>query len=354
LADPISFSGFSIYQADALSRLSFAAANALFFRKLQKMLSKLKKAIPLPVKLYLYRLYSETAPTALSAVMGPLGYNVSRRKNFYSPLPGLPDLKRHESRWNKPSTMSGLNFDLAEMRRRISHLLETYLDEFMALPPYAEMHAKGFGLGYTPVDALTLYIMIRDLKPSRYLEVGSGLSTYYAWLSGEKNKTDGAPLSITCIEPYPQPNLYTLPGVEVISKEVQDVEIETFRTLSGGDVLFIDSSHVVRLDGDVPFLLLEVLPSVASGVNIHVHDIPFPYNVPYPAERWVFGQAEPMYWTEAMLLQAFLAFNPEFEIQLSLPIIRHADEGFLRSLIPIYETVEENSNAFSSIWLRRK
>jgi hypothetical protein len=127
-----------------------------------------------------------------------------------------------------------------------------------------------------------------------------------------------------------------------------------FEHFPGGDVLFIDSSHVVRLDGDVPFLLLEVLPSVASGVNIHVHDIPFPYNVPYPAERWVFGQAEPMYWTEAMLLQAFLAFNSDFEIQLSLPMLRQADEEFLKNLIPIYETVEENSNAFSSIWLRRK
>lgn len=318
------------------------------------MFSKLKKAIPLPLKLFLHRIYSEKAPAALSSVMGPLGYNVSRRKNFYSPLPSLPELKRHEDRWNRPSTLSGLNFDLDTMKLRISGLLEAYRDEFMSLPPYAEMHAQGFGLGYTPVDALTLYVMMRDLKPSRYLEVGSGLSTHYAWLAGEKNREDGSPLSITCIEPYPQPNLYTLPDVEVIKKEVQDVGIETFAGLSAGDVLFIDSSHVVRIDGDVPYLFLEVLPSVAGGVNIHVHDIPFPYNVPYPAKRWVFGQAEPMYWTEAMLLQAFLAFNSEFEIELSLPLLRHSAEEFLKSAIPIYETVEENSNAFSSIWLRRK
>jgi hypothetical protein len=54
-----------------------------------------------------------------------------------------------------------------------------------------------------------------------------------------------------------------------------------------GDVLFIDSSHILRLDGDVPFLYLEILPVLKKGVRVHIHDIPFPYNFPHPAEFWV-------------------------------------------------------------------
>ena len=60
-----------------------------------------------------------------------------------------------------------------------------------------------------------------------------------------------------------------------------------------------------------------------------------------------------MYWNEAMLLQAFLAFNPCFEIVLSCPIIRHLDERFMRRTLPIYKPVTEEPNTFSSIWLKR-
>jgi hypothetical protein len=98
---------------------------------------------------------------------------------------------------------------------------------------------------------------------------------------------------------------------------------------------------------------LEVLPTLNSGVVIHIHDVPFPYNIPYPPELWVFWQQTPMLWNEAMVLQAFLCFNKEFEIKMSTPLIRHYDEEFLRSRIPFYETMQQNPNTFSSIWLKR-
>ncbi len=285
--------------------------------------------------------------------MGTVGYNVSRQANFYSPTPTLKTLKANRHRWDKPSGLAGIDYDLDKMKICFSSLTEKYLDEYLKLPAYHELHSKGFGLGYTPTDAMTSYLMIRHLKPKRYIEVGSGLSTYYCHLAAEVNRAEGFPLEITCVEPYPLKNLYTLPNVEIIKKEVQDVDLELFARLEDGDVLFIDSSHVVRIDGDVPYLFLNVLPSVPKGVTVHIHDIPFPYNTPYPADRWVFGHAEPMFWTKAMLLQAFLACNKDFEITLSLPIIRHLDEEYLRSEIPDYKGVEEESNTFSSIWLKR-
>jgi len=317
------------------------------------MFSALKSHIPLPAKLFLYKIYSEYAPLTLGKLLGVAGYNVSRKRNFYSPLPDLNTLKLNRSRWDRPSPLRGIHCDMDSMRSFFESLLDEFLAEYIKIPPYAVQHAKGFGLGYTPVDALTLYLMIRHLKPRRYVEVGSGLSTYYCQLAADENRKEGYPLEITCIEPYPLKTLQALNGITLLQNEVQDVGLSVFEALESGDVLFIDSTHVVKIDGDVPYLFLEVLPSLAKGVNIHIHDIAFPYNSPFPADKWVFGQAEPMFWTEAMLLQGFLAFNSDFAIKCSLPLLRYSDEQFLKERIPIYETLDENSNAFSSIWLDR-
>jgi hypothetical protein len=134
---------------------------------------------------------------------------------------------------------------------------------------------------------------------------------------------------------------------------VQDVDISLFQSLGPNDVLFIDSSHVVRIDGDVPYLYLEVLPQLNAGVVVQIHDVPFPYNVPYPADHWVFGTVWPRYWTEAMLAQAFLAFNHAFQVQLSLPHWRFHDEAGLRRLLPGVVIGEQDSNPFSSLWLKK-
>jgi hypothetical protein len=200
--------------------------------------------------------------------------------------------------------------------------------------------------------------MVRELQSSRYIEVGSGLSTYYCHLARKRNREEGRNTKMFCIEPYPFPQLKDIEQIDLIQSEVQDVTLETFESLRSGDILFIDSSHVVRVDGDVSYLFLEVLPALASGVHIHIHDIPFPFNIPFPPDYWTLLQNPasphwPMFWTEAMLLQAFLAFNPSFEILLSCPMIRHWDEDFIRATLPIYKPVAEQPNTFSSIWLKK-
>ncbi len=86
---------------------------------------------------------------------------------------------------------------------------------------------------------------------------------------------------------------------------------------------------------------------------VHIHDIPFPYNIPYPPHLWVFGQTWPILWNEAMVLQAFLCCNDRFRITLSTPMLRHFDEAFLARAVPHYESVEQNPYTFSSIWLTR-
>ena len=196
-------------------------------------------------------------------------------------------------------------------------------------------------------------MMVRQLKPRRYVEVGSGLSTYYCSLAAKKNSEECHPLEIICIEPHPFEKLRTILGIQVLAKEVQDVDVSRFQQLQENDILFIDSSHIVRIDGDVPYLYLEVLPILNPGVVIHIHDIPFPYNIPYPPGLWVLGQGWPMFWNEAMMLQAFLCFNDKFKITMSTPLIRYHDEEFLRSRLPFYESLDQNPNTFSSIWLKK-
>jgi hypothetical protein len=278
---------------------------------------------------------------------------VARKSDYYSPLTSVSELKSTFNRWHRPSALNGIEYDLDQMKAALSDLLSRYLPEFMDIPPYEQLDQAGWGHGYTAVDALTLYMMIRHLKPKRYVEVGSGLSTYYCSLAAARNASEGHPLVITCIEPYPFKKLFTIPGIEIIVKLVQDVEVSLFERLDSGDVLFIDSSHVLRIDGDVPFLYLEVLPTLAAGVFIHIHDVPFPYNVPYPPQLWVFGQEWPMLWNEAMMVQAFLSMNREFKIKMSTPLLRHFEEDFLKRSIPIYQSIDQNPNTFSSLWLQR-
>jgi Methyltransferase domain len=287
------------------------------------------------------------------SVMDRCGFVIARKGDYYSPLPSRRALRATMERWTKPSSMLGVEYDIAGMKIMLADLVGRYYEEFMELLPYEEALRLGFGPGYTRLDALVLYAMLRAKKPAHYVEVGSGLSTHYASLAGRRNAGEGRPMKITCVEPYPFAALKTLPGITVIRRQVQDVESGLFTSLGKDDVLFIDSSHIVRLDGDVPFLFLEVLPAMRPGPLIHIHDIPFPYHCPYPADYWIYKEVWPMWWNESMLLHALLCGNNQFRVILSTPLIRYHDEAFLREKVPDYRNISEEPNTFSSIWLNR-
>jgi predicted O-methyltransferase YrrM len=318
------------------------------------MKTLVKQILPSFVQNGLRRMKNAVAsPATIQKYLNRVGYTVALRADYYSPLTSVSDLRSTFERWNRPSGLKGIEYDLDHMKSAISDLLRRYLREFSEIPPYKQLQRVGYGPGYTAVDALMLYMMIRHIRPKRYIEVGSGLSTYYCSLAAARNTSEGYPLAITCIEPYPFEKLRTIPNIDIIAKQVQDVEVSFFGQLQKDDVLFIDSSHVLKIDGDVPFLYLEVLPTLNVGVIVHIHDVPFPYNIPYPPQLWVFSQEWPMLWNEAMVVQAFLSFNRNFRVLMSTPLIRYFDEDFLRKSIPIYESIEQNPNTFSSLWLRR-
>jgi len=322
------------------------------------MKALLKRLIPLSVRQQIRATRNACAAQGARFVRGGLGlfgYNVSRTKDFYSPLPVLSDLQKHRARWDRPSAMRGIEIDPLAMQRELTELLDGWLAEFLTLPPYEENAQRGFGPGYTPIDAMISYMMLRRIKPRRYFEIGSGLSTWYAWQAGQVNAKEGHEMQITCVEPYPYPALSTIPGITLHQKEVQDLDPRVIEAIGPNEVLFIDSTHIVKIDSDVVYTMLELLPRLQHGVHVHIHDMPFPYNTPYPSDFWVFNKKKswPMLWNEAMLVQAFLCFNRAFRVKLSLPYLRHHDEAFLRSKIPAYRGINEDPNTFSSLWLEK-
>lgn len=302
----------------------------------------------------LRRLYRAIHRVALGTA-ARLGFNVARTGDYYSPLPVRAELERSRERWDRPSAMVGIEWDTPTMEDRLSRLVRDYGEELSELPPYEEAKRLGYGPGFTVADAHLLYLVLRELRPERVTEVGSGLSTFYISRALERNGQEGSAGRIRCIDPYSGDRVRGLPGVEVIRREVQAIDPVEFRELRDGDVLFIDSTHVVKIDGDVPHLYLEVLPRLRPGVSVHSHDVHFPYNTPHPAEEYVMRAKWPRYWTEAMLLQAFLAFNREFEIVLSTGLLRHEDEPFLQRTLPGYAPIvpADYDTHAGSLWYHR-
>lgn len=190
-------------------------------------------------------------------------------------------------------------------------------------------------------DAEYWYQLIRTIKPKRIFEVGSGNSTLMAIQAIRKNRGDDPNYECEhiCIEPYEMPWLEES-GVTVVRKKVEDMEISFFSRLQENDVLFIDSSHIIRPQGDVLFEYLELLPSLNKGVIVHVHDIFSPRNYP---KLWL--QDEVRFWNEQYLLEAFLSHNSSWKIIGALNYLHHGYYDKLKSAAP-FLTQEREPGSF--------
>ena len=129
------------------------------------------------------------------------------------------------------------------------------------------------------LDAAAAYAMVRRVKPARIVEVGSGHSTRFL---ARAARDGGLRTSITAIDPAPRADIADL-GVHIHRTTVQDAGTGPFAGLSAGDILSIDSSHILMPGSDVDFLFNVVLPGVADGVYVHIHDIFLPDDYP---EEW--------------------------------------------------------------------
>ena len=270
--------------------------------------------------------------------------------HYYSPLPDIRSLKQNLPRWYKEDTSPGIDWNVQEQLDLLEQL-KPYSRELDFLPSFSHVTQNGYGPGYGEIEALLLYVMLRHFKPSRVVEVGSGVSTFYTLTALDANRDrDNVVANLTCIEPYPNDKLRALASkgnVSLRECQVQDAGFEIFEELSANDVLFIDSSHVSKKDSDVDFLFLEVLPRLRQGVLIHIHDISFPMPA-LPREHFLFDTY--LFWNENALVRAFLTFNTAFRIVMCQSYLHHHKPEALQSLVPAYNP---QIHFPTSLWLRR-
>lgn len=219
-----------------------------------------------------------------------------------------------------------------------------YKNELNALP----LNGSGFSFHYNngsfpSGDAELYYSLIRYLQPKTIVEVGAGFSTLIAL---EAIKKLSVPVELICIEPFEHPELNSLP-IRIRREMVENVEIDFFKKLVSDDILFIDTSHILRPGGDVMFLFLKILPQLNSGVWIHIHDIFYPND--YPLE-WL--RDEFRLWNEQYFLMAFLCNNPAFEVMFSLGYLKENHFKEVSRCFPILGSQADRQPG--SFWIRKK
>jgi hypothetical protein len=164
---------------------------------------------------------------------------------------------------------------------------------------------------------MTYYCLIRHLKPKRVIEVGCGFSSRVATLACRKNREEGHSTECLFIEPYPAEwlKVFKLSGTLLV-KKIEEVPLATFQNLEAGDMLFIDTTHIIKAQSDCCYELLEVIPSLRPGVWIHVHDIFTPYDYP---EEWLLDQLRSF--NEQYAFECLLSNSEGLEVMLPLYLL---------------------------------
>ncbi len=262
--------------------------------------------------------------------------------HFYSPIVDHGDVRRRREAIWAPREPSGVAIDYRPAAQsELLHQLRCYATDF----DYPERKSgDGFFQAngkFEGLDARLWFCLLRHIAPARVIEVGSGFTTLLA-TDVNRRFLEGN-VRLTSIDPYPAPFVRPLAGsgLELVESPVQDVPMRRFEELNSGDVLFIDSSHVSKTGSDVNFLYLEVLPRLAEGVVIHVHDIFLPDE--YPAD-WVLEEERS--WNEQYLVQALLTYTYGLEIVAA----NHFAATWLPELIA--ETFGLHCGG-GSLWLRK-
>lgn len=256
-------------------------------------------------------------------------------RHYYEPLfdmSGLKDL-------DKPRDLPGIDFNVAGQLA----LLASFQDV-----EAAAQGDDGFDPGnnsFKSGDAELWFHVVKHCRPRRIIEIGSGHSTRMAIRATRQLKAADPAYACehTCIEPYEAPWLEQT-GVKIIRQPLQAVDLSLFDGLASGDILFIDSSHIIRPQGDVLIEYLQVLPRLASGVVVHIHDI----FTPRDYIRQFFDV--PRFWNEQYLLEAFLSDNANWEVLLAANMMMHDHYDLMRSKC-IWLTPDREPGSF---YMRRR
>lgn len=268
--------------------------------------------------------------------------------HFYSPVISVEEIKkRQDVIWDaaKQPTIPGIDLNTESQLQRIEEFSKYYAEIPFAAKKNEATRYYFENPFFSYTDAIFLYSMMRQYKPKKIIEIGSGFSS--AVMLDVNTIFFNNEIDLTFIEPYPDRlnQLLTTKDkktTNLVEKNVQNVSLDIFEQLNAGDILFVDSSHVVKTGSDVNYIIFEILPKLKPGVIIHFHDIFYPFE--YPKE-WVFTKRN---WNEDYFLKAFLMYNTNFSILLFSHYLHlHHPEVF--SKIPLCY-----KNKGGNLWLLKK
>lgn len=269
--------------------------------------------------------------------------------NHASPIVNINDIRKREADIFHFSAKDDLQIDL-HMEEQLK-LLHEFSERGEILPfQEAGRHHLRFHEGkdndmFSASAAHVLSQMIMCHNTKRIIEVGSGFSS--AVMLDIQERVENSIQRLTFIEPFPnrlKAILKAEDNVQLYEQMLQEVDLNIFRELEENDILFIDSSHVVKTGNDVNAILFQILPILNSGVIIHFHDISFPFEY---SSKWVY---EGRNWNEAYVLRAFLQYNSAFRIIFWGDAIKaYQEEG----LIILEKSDNRELIGGSSLYLRK-
>jgi hypothetical protein len=266
--------------------------------------------------------------------------------HYYSPVVD-PDTigDYHEaSLRTRPEEIAGIVFPLDEMaefwRRN---------EAFISATPFGDLsdseNRYGYRSGPYPYgDAIMLRAIIGHYRPRRIIEIGSGASSVCMLDSAEHAGLDD--FQLTCIEPFPT-RLRSLlrPGDErhvvIHERGVQGMPLGLFQELEANDILFIDSTHVLKTGSDVHYELFHILPTLKPGVLVHFHDCRYPFEY---SRQLVFEKRYS--WNEAYGVRALLMYSSRFRVVFYNSLFAQRYEDLIRSICPDFL-----KNPGSSLWI---
>ena len=262
--------------------------------------------------------YEELEGTPYSRYAVPIEYPPSRDfrprwGNLTPPIPALDD-------WFRENTATYMAF-LDVMRAsalKMADIPRVFDEKNLPSPAWS-------GVPYAPFDSAALHAMIQTHRPQRYLEIGSGITTCFAYRA---IRDAGLKTHITSIDPEPRAKIDSLCD-EIVRDGLETCDLTVFDRLEAGDILFFDGSHRTFMNSDVTVFMIDVLPRLKPGVIVHIHDIMLPYDYPDSFKQW--------YWNEQYMLAvymmgnkariapllptAFICRDPAFRPALSAPML---------------------------------
>lgn len=254
--------------------------------------------------------------------------------HYYWPLNDIAFLREHPELWHDRGLPAGIDWDLDGQVAFARGLAAFYgeLADVAERPAAVDMSSDiTFVNGsFSGADACAYYGLVRRLAPRHVVEIGGGWSTIFLAQALARNER---PAAVTLIEPEPDQRLLArLPRDWDFRRSLlQFADLALFERLEAGDICFYDGSHVTRTASDVNWFFFEILPRLAPGVMVHLHDVYWPDDY---HDQWIYGDG--LSWNEQYFLQAFLMHNEAYEVRLANHLLCRLREAEVRAIYPTW------------------